>query len=138
MTPRQSIDRECLRRGRGEVVDGCRRLIRREPVDPDILLALGGPAAVKFLDGQPHDDTYWLRVWGVRGLLWAWDDAATAEVRLALGDEAWRVREMAFKVVARHLLGDFTADAAAARTDDVLRVRQAAHRALTLLTARRA
>jgi hypothetical protein len=135
MTPRQSVERECTRRGKDEVVDGCRRLIRRDPIDPQLVLALGGPAAGKFLDGQPHADTYWLRVWGLRGLLWAWDDAAMPEVRLALGDHAWRVREMAFKVISHHLLGDFTSDADAGREDEVPRVRQAARRALTHLTA---
>jgi hypothetical protein len=138
MTPRQSIERECARRGRDDVVDGCRRLIRQDPVDPGLVRALGGPAADKFFDGQPHADTYWLRVWGLRGLLWAWDDAALPEVRLALGDEAWRVRELAFAVISRHLLGDFVPDAAAGAEDPVPRVREAAQRALVQLTARRA
>ena len=135
MTPRQSIERECARRGRQEVVDGGQALIRREPTDPQLLLALGGPAAERFLDGQSHTDTYWLRVWGLRGLLWAWDDAAVPELRLALTDEQWRVREMAFKVVSRNLLGDFIRDADAARDDPVARVRHAAHQALVHLTA---
>lgn len=138
VTPRQSIEREGARRGEEQVVAGCRRLLRREPVDPQLLLSLGGPGAEKFLDEQPRADAYWLRVWGVRGLLWAWDDAALPELRLALDDEAWRVREMAFKVITRRLLGDFIPDAAAARNDPVPRVRQAAHRALTHLTAGRA
>jgi hypothetical protein len=68
MTPQQSIERERARRGRTEVITGCRALVRGEPVDPDLLVALGGPAARKFLDGAAHDDTYWLRVWGARGL----------------------------------------------------------------------
>lgn len=109
--------------------------MRRDPVDPQLVLALGGPGADKLLDGQPHADSYFLRVWGLRGLLWAWDDTALPELRLALGDEAWRVREMAFKVIARHLLGDFVPDAAAARDDPAPRVRHAAHRALMSLTA---
>ena len=115
MTPRQSIERECARRAKDEVVDGCRRLVRQDPVDPQLVLALGGPAADKFFDGQLHADTYWLRVWGLRGLLWVWDDTALPEVRLALGDEASRVREMAFKVISAQLLGDFLPDAAAGR-----------------------
>jgi hypothetical protein len=138
MTPRQSIERECARRGRQEVVDGCRRLVRRYPVDPRLVFALGGPAAEKFFDGQVHADAYWLRVWGLRGILWAWDDTAVPELRLALRDEAWRVREMAFKVISHHLLGDFLPDAEAGRKDAVPRVREAAHRALTRLTASRA
>lgn len=135
MTPRQSIERECARRGRADVVAGCRALVRGETVDPDLLIALAGPGARKFLDGADHDDTYWLRVWGTRGLLWNWDDAATAEVRLALTDDAWRVREMALKVIARQRLGELVTAVADARTDPVPRVRHAADRALTLLTA---
>ena len=135
MTPRQSIERECDRRGRADVVAGCRALVRGETVDPDLLIALAGPGARKFLDGSAHDDTYWLRVWGTRGLLWIWDDSATAEVRLALTDDAWRVREMALKVIARQRLGELVTAAADARTDPVPRVRHAADRALTLLTA---
>ena len=135
MTPQQSIERECARRGRADVVAGCRALVRGETVDPDLLIALAGPGARKFLDGAAHDDTYWLRVWGTRGLLWIWDDAATAEVRLALTDDAWRVREMALKVIARQRLGELVTAAADARTDPVPRVRHAADRALTLLTA---
>lgn len=135
MTPQQSIERECARRGRAAVVTGCRALLRGEDVDPDLLVGLAGPAAGKFLDGAAHDDTYWLRVWGARGLLWVWDDAAGPEVVLAIHDPAWRVREMALKVVARHGLGDLVTDVAAARVDPVPRVRQAADRALAVITA---
>jgi hypothetical protein len=135
MTPRQSIERECARRGHAGVVAGCRELVRGGTVDPDLLLALGGPGARKFLDGRPHEDAYWLRVWGTRGLLWAWDDDAVGEIQLALADDAWRVREMALKVVARHQLGDLIAFVAESRGDPMPRVRQAADRALAVLTA---
>jgi hypothetical protein len=135
MTPQQSIERECARRGRADVITGCRALVRGEQVDGDLLLALGGPGAGKFLDGAVHDDTYWLRVWGVRGLLWVWDDAARGEVLLAIRDPAWRVREMGLKVIARHEIDDLVPEVAAARSDPVPRVRQAADRAITVLTA---
>jgi len=82
-----------------------------------------------------HDDTYWLQVWGARGLLWVWDDAARPEVLLAIRDRAWRVREMGLKVIARQLMGDLVTGVAAARNDPVPRVRQAADRALAVLTA---
>jgi hypothetical protein len=138
VTPQQSIERECARRGRADVIAGCRALVRGEQVDPELLVALGGPGATKFLDGAVRNDTYWLRAWGVRGLLWAWDDAATAELRLALDDDAWRVREMALKVIARHQVADLVDETAAARSDTVPRVSRAADRALALLTARNA
>lgn len=117
------------------MIAGCVRLISGEDADdPALLLALGGPGAKKFLDGRPHDDTYWLRVWGARGLLWAWSDSAVDAVMTALNDEAWRVREMASKVVARHRLGDALPTVAELRDDPVPRVRNAATRAIAQLT----
>jgi HEAT repeat protein len=80
-------------------------------------------------------NAYWLRVWGARGLLWNWDARAVASIRAALGDEAWRVREMAAKVVARHLVDDLQPHVAQLIHDPVPRVRAAASRALTLLAA---
>jgi hypothetical protein len=135
VTPRQSIEAECRRRGRDAVVDGCLRLLQSGATDAALLLALAGPGGQKFLDGDEHDDTYWLRVWALRGLLWVWDDAATAAVVAALADEHWRVREMALKVVARHRVDDALESAAACREDPVERVRLAAARALARLAA---
>ena len=134
LTPRQSIERECARRGVADVVTGCARLIRCQDVDPALLFALGGPAAEKFLDGKEHADTYWLRVWGVRGLLWAGDGSQLDAVRTALDDEAWRVRELAAKVVARHLMGQALDQVAALSGDPVARVRVAGARAVERLT----
>lgn len=134
LTPRQSIEAECRRRGREAMVDGCIRLLERHEADVPLLLALSGPGGQKFLDGDQHGDTYWLRVWALRGLLWVWDDRATAAVVAAVDDEHWRVREMALKMVARHRL-DEALDATASRRDDAVeRVRQAAVRALVRLT----
>jgi HEAT repeat protein len=133
-TPRQSIEAEAARRGRQALVAGCIRLVEGGDADPDLLRALGGPAADKFLDGRPHDDRYWFRVWGARGLLWVWDDSAFDAIRDALHDESWRVREMALKVVGRHLLGDALPAVAELRDDPVPRVRAAAERTLVLLT----
>lgn len=133
LAPRESIGAECDRRGRNAVIEGCAKLIRGEEADAALILALGGPGARKFLSGGPHVDEYWLRVWGARGLLWAWDDGALDAVMVALGDQAWRVREMALKVVAKHLLGDALPTAAQLRDDPVPRVRTAAIRAVALL-----
>jgi len=66
--------------------------------------------------------------------LWAWDDSALDAVSVALSDQAWRVREMAAKVVARHLLGDALPAVAELRDDPVPRVRAAANRAVARLT----
>ena len=135
LTPGQSVAIECRRRGREEVVAGCRALLRGEPVDAGLLLALGGPGAGRFVHGGQRADDYWLRVWAARGLLWAWDAAAIPELGVALADEAWRVREMALRVVARHRVGALLEPVADLREDHVPRVRAAAERALVLLTA---
>ncbi len=47
----------------------------------------------------------------------------------ALRDDAWRVREMALKVVARHRLDEALETVATLQEDPVPRVRAAAHRA---------
>jgi hypothetical protein len=134
LSPQQSIEVECARRGRRQVVDGCVRLILGDYADATLIRALAGPAADKYFDGADHDDVYWFRVWGARGLLWAWDDSAMPAVLEALCDESWRVREMGLKVVARHLLGDAMDAAAELREDGVPRVRAAARRSVVLLT----
>ena len=71
----------------------------------------------------------------MRGLLWAWDDVALPELVAAFADPAWRVREMAAKVVARHLLGEALDAVAPLRDDPVPRVRAAAVRAVVRVTA---
>ena len=132
LTPRQSIELECARRGEAGVVAGCVELLAGRDVDDELVFAIGGPAARSVLDGgQP----YWLRVWAMRALLYAWDDTARPAVLAGLADHAWRVREMAAKVIARRQLGDALAGVAELRDDPVPRVRAAAARAVTILTA---
>jgi hypothetical protein len=129
-SPRQSIEQECERRGNSAVVAGCIDLIEGRAVDAELVLALGGPPASWVVTGEPAGPSYWLRVWATRGLLWAWDDVALPAVKSALNDEAWRVREMALKVVARHKLDDAVTAVLELQGDPVRRVRAAA--ALTL------
>src|SRR5688572_16502362 len=109
--PRIRIEAECARRGRAGVVAGCVSILRGADPDPDLLLVLGGPPAPRLLAGDSRADAeVWSRVWALRGLLWALDpataDLAAAAVVAALADPAWRVREKAAQVVARHLLDD--------------------------------
>jgi hypothetical protein len=132
LTPRESIGLECARRGTAEVVACCVELLGRRDVDDALVFAIGGPAARSVLDGRQQ---YWLRVWAARALLYAWNDAAREAVLIALADESWRVREMGAKVVARRLLGEDLAAVAELRNDPVARVRLAAARAITILTA---
>jgi hypothetical protein len=136
-TPRQSIEAECWRRGKPAVVSGCVALLeRRGDVDDALVIALGGPMAESVLDGREGGkEGYWPRVWAARGLLHAWQDGATPAIILATTDDAWRVREMAAKVIARHRVGDAMTAVAELRNDDVPRVRAAAERAVVILTA---
>lgn len=84
-------------------------------------------------DLETSEQGYWVRVWAARGLLHGWDesaaDVATPAVVAALADDAWRVREMAAKVVRRWQLAEAATAVAALRKDDVPRVRAAAQRA---------
>jgi len=132
LTPKQSVAFECARRGEADVVAGCVELLAGRDVDDELVLALGGPGARSILDGGQQ---YWLRVWAMRALLYAWDDTARPAVLAGLADQAWRVREMAAKVIARRQLGDALAGVAELRDDPVPRVRAAAARAVTILTA---
>jgi HEAT repeat protein len=133
MTPRQSIEQECARRGKAEVVAGCIELLSGREADAELIIALGGPPGRAVVAGDQAWPDYWLRVWAARGLLWAWDDQALACLEAALDDDAWRVREMALKVVARHRLSDVVVKVADLREDPVARVRAAAQRALVRL-----
>jgi hypothetical protein len=132
ITPQQRIEAECARRGKDAVLADCLALLRGE-TDLDLLQSLVGPGADKYFDGKEHDDIYWFRVWAMRGLLWSWDPSAAESVRSAMTDEAWRVREMAAKVVARHLVAEAGPAVAELRNDPVPRVRQAAERAVARL-----
>jgi HEAT repeats len=136
LTPRQSVERECARRGSAQVVSGCMALLRGQDADDNLIIALGGPASGWVLhDGPQQRNQYWRRVLGGRGLLYAWEDRAADAVIEALGDEHWRVREMAAKVVARHRIDAALHPVAGLRDDPVPRVRAAAHRAVVRLTA---
>jgi HEAT repeat protein len=136
MTPKQSVERECARRGEPEVVAACVVLLGGGDVDRPFVFAIGGPAAEAVLGPHPRrDQRYFLRVWAARALLYAWDDTVRDAVIGALADEAWRVREMAAKVVAKRKLGDALPVVAGLREDPVPRVRAAAARATVVLTA---
>ena len=138
VTPRLRITAERDRRGAGPLTAGCVALLegRPEEVSDALIIVLGGEGGVYILDGGAGGrNGYWPRVWAARGLLHAWDPAATAAVIGATGDEAWRVREMAAKVIARRRVGDAFNAVAALRANPVERVRAAAARAVTVLTA---
>jgi len=136
MTPRQSVQAECGRRGRDALVAGCVGLLDGEDADDALLLALAGPAAEYVLaGGEGGPNGYWPRVWAARGLLHAWTDVATPAIIRATTDDSWRVREMAAKVIAKHSVGDALEAVAAMNDDPVQRVRAAASRAVVILSA---
>ena len=121
--------------GQPAVVIGRIALLKGRPADPALILALGGrPARWAAGHDEPPGPAYRLRVWAARGLLWVWEDTAATAVVDALADEAWRVREMAARVVTRHgLTGAIPAVRRMARQDPNARVRAAAGRALEKL-----
>jgi hypothetical protein len=128
-TPKWRIAAEYARRGTNAPITACVALLEARPADvsDDLITVLGGESARYVLDGGEGGRAgYWPRVWAARGLLHAWAPAATAAIIRATEDEAWRVREMAANVIARHQVGDALDAVAALR---------AAARAVTLLTA---
>jgi len=123
--------------GRDEVAAWCADLLagRAAHDDPDLppLTWLGGPSTpwLLGLDGeQLQVNAYWVRVWGARGLLHCYQPSAARDVVAALGDDAWRVREMAGKVVATWEVGEAADGLVPLLDDEVPRVRAAAARAL--------
>ncbi len=115
---------------------GCIALLRGQDFDEGLLMALGGPNGRIVIDDGPRQrNQYWRRVWGARGLLYAWNDSAEHAVVDALADEHWRVREMAAKVVAKRGIGVALEACAGLADDPVPRVRAAAWRAVVRLTA---
>jgi HEAT repeat protein len=116
------------------VAAACVRLIEGADIDAVMREVFGDQHSPEWLDSEVNQ--YWLRVWGARGLLWNWDPLAHSALRTALYDDAWRVREMAAKVIARHLVDELQPEVAPLVQDPVPRVRAAAARALTLLAAR--
>lgn len=134
MTPRQSIEAECARRGKSAVVSGCVHLLQGREVDDALVLALGGPPAECVLGGGAGGrNGYWPRVWACRGLLYAWEKEAAPAIVQATRDEAWRVREMAAKVIARHHVEDAIGAVVALQGDPVTRVRAAGERSVMAL-----
>jgi hypothetical protein len=131
-TPRLRVEAACEQLGRAPFRERCRNLLAGGTDDPGFIETLGGVPAMHLLNaGIPPGQDYWLRVWAGRGLLWAGAGPEDeASLRAALADPAWRVREMACKVVARHRLGELLDDVATLQEDANARVRAAARRAV--------
>src|ERR1700712_3253239 len=113
--------------GERDVADRAAALLTGSNEGEEFLLWVGGKHAQGILDGAPA--LYWPEVWGARTLLYAWDEPAATVVKTALGNQAWRVREMCCRVVAAREL-PFGAELLPLLTDEVARVRANAARAL--------
>lgn len=122
--------------GERVVVGWCTKLVRRsapEAVTREAALVLGGRHAAILVDDPSADHDWWWRVWGLRGLLYVWDDQAREPVVGALTDQVWRVREGALRVIASRRIDDELQRVFDLREDPVERVRSAAARALVRL-----
>lgn len=115
------------------------------PEDPELPpLSWFGAGAANLLkqgDVEESRSVYWVRVWGARGLLHGWQesaaDVAEPAILAALTDDAWRVREMAAKVVRRWQIDSAAPTIALLLNDETRRVRAAAEKALVELTLAR-
>jgi hypothetical protein len=98
---------------------------------------LGGGQAVSALNRDPRlaarGQDFWPRVWGARGLRYVWLPYAEPGVVAALPDPAWRVQEMAAKVVAQRELTSAADALVPLLTGETTRVRVAAIRAMGLV-----
>lgn len=133
-SPQARVQALCDLRGEASVADGCAEILRTGSwTNRDLLVVLGGRHAVEeYSRTHPakSDLSYWAPTWAARGLLYAWTDSAGPAVVSALRHEAWRVREMAAKVVAARAIGSAGDTVAALVEDPIARVRAAAARAL--------
>ncbi|MGH3453056.1 MAG: HEAT repeat domain-containing protein [Nocardioidaceae bacterium] len=138
--PRELIAEAVHDYGEHAVIDMCLALLDGH-TDYDLLplplVYLGGAHAVAQLDrghnlvsrGQDH----WPRVWAARSLRYVWQPYAEPGVVAALPDPAWRVREMAAKVVVQRELGSAAEALVPLVGDRTARVRVAAIRAMGLV-----
>ncbi|MGM7671968.1 HEAT repeat domain-containing protein [Microbacterium sp. A93] len=115
------------RYGEAAVVSRSLSLLAGNNEGGDFLLFVGGEHARGILDGAPV--LYWPELWGLRALLYVWDESAASTVIGTLDNPAWRVREMGARVVAAREL-PAASELAELLGDDVPRVRVAAARAL--------
>ena len=109
------------------VVERCVSLLAGRYEGEDFLRVVGGHHAEGILGGAPA--LYWPELWGTRALLHVWDDSASAPVIGALGNQAWRVREMSTRVTSTRSL-PFAEELRPLLTDDTARVRASAARTL--------
>jgi hypothetical protein len=101
--PKDLAARAALLFGREGVVAWCEELLAARASDDDERWP-----HITWLGGTIGWADYWARTWGARGLLHIGPPVRPGIVLDALGDSAWRVREMSLKVIRRHGLDDPT------------------------------
>lgn len=122
--------------GKQEVVDTCLALLdgetRYESLGIDLTFLGGAGAKARLARGDLADrgQGHWPRVWAARGLRYSWLPYAEPGIVCALADPAWRVREMAAKVVALHECGSAADALEPLLSRELPRVQVAAIRAL--------
>ncbi len=138
-SPRERVLLLAGRIGEGSVATWCAELlngaVRYDDASHPPITWLGGRhAAAEYADSfEARRKDYWPRVWAARGLLYAWDPDASGAIVAALRDRAWRVREMAAKVVRRRAIAQAEPILPALLDDPIERVRAAAEAALAEL-----
>lgn len=123
--PKDRVLTACELFGRDRIVAWCEALLSGSAGDDD-------PAwpDISWLGGTIGWPATWRRVWGARGLLHIGPPAHPEIVLDALADDAWRVREMALKVIASHGIDDPRGAVETCTSDPYERVRYQAWRVL--------
>lgn len=126
--PRTLVHAACDRVGEDVVVAFCLGILNGDEAFFD------GSVTLHDLGGGITDHlSCWPRVWAVRALRYCWSHAAASPVVAALGDEAWRVREQAARVIGQRELGGAGDALLPLVSDETPRVRVAAARALAVV-----
>lgn len=124
-TPRESVRFAAELFGHAAVVHWCEELLAGRASDTDPRYP-----DIAWLRGTIGWPDYWARVWGARGLRHLGPPERPEVVLAAVDDPAWRVREMALKVIAADELADPAGAVDPLVDDPVERVRRQAWRAL--------
>lgn len=137
--PRQLLTEATARFGIHSVVDTCLALLEGGvdfdllPVPAAFVSGVHAEVLVQRGDLATREHYYWPRVWGARGLRYAWLDYAGPGVVQGLRDPAWRVREMSAKVIRDHRVPGCAGVLRGRLADESVRVRVAAVQALGVL-----
>ncbi|MGI8577712.1 MAG: HEAT repeat domain-containing protein [Nocardioidaceae bacterium] len=127
--------------GQAAAASACVELLQgADPREHETLVRYLAAGAAATLGQAPIDELvergwkpYWFRVWGARGLLYAWSDDASDAVVTGLRDEHWRVAEMCAKVTRLRGIGPAGPGCVGLLGHDLPRVRSAALRALAMV-----